>query len=956
MIPTVLLPSVSLWGYLWQSTLFALLGLVGSFLLRRRPARAHQVLLLAVMTAVLVPALSGVVRHFHLGLLVRQVTVPEHVGLYEPEASMATSAAETPRAQSPAAPPDNAGSGAARVAWRTVALWTWAAATAVLLGRLLFAFAVGVYLSRRARPLNSGPVIQALSLARARLGVNQDLHVRTDTGVRNPVIWCWGRQPVLLLPADVNGSRGPVDWTGVIAHELAHWKRHDHVTGLLAELVVCALPWNPLLWLSRRRLVSLTEQACDDWVVASGQPAEDYAEALLGFQPQSRMAFVPAVVHSKMGVAARVRRILNDACGNPRTGTKWALGVTVLVTCVAVGLAFAQTRPAEPKAVAANQEKRTPQTADKPAADPNRPEQPHFAAQTFNSEVALNVWVWETPGSQAKSVGRTPSTAPLEIPACRRWWVEPATPVNDWDLLAREMAQNKVPGLVLGSATDSDLRHLVGLTELRYLNLTGGRITDAGLEHLKGLTGLWWLNLTSTQITDVGLTHLKGLTGLLNLNLTSTQITDVGLAHLKDLTGLQTLELYGTKITDAGLEHLKGLTRLQGLWIGTTKITDAGLRYVVEGCPDLHTLDLEDTQITDAGLAHLKGLTRLQGLNLSVTKITDPGLEHLKGLTGLYYLDLGGTQVTDAGLAHLEGLTRLTTLYLPGPQITDAGLAHLKGLIGLQKLNLCSTKITDAGLEHLKGLTGLQTLWLNDTQITGAGLEHLKGLIGLHILWLDHTQVTDAGLARLKGLTGLQDLRLGGTQITGAGLAHLKGLTGLQRLDLSVTKITDAGLEHLKGLTGLYYLELYGTQVTDAGLELLKVLAGLYYLNLSGAKITDAGLEHLKGLTQLGTLMLGGTRITDAGLAHLKGLTGLQELRLGATQITDAGLEHLKGLTALDSLALQKTKITDAGLELLKGLTSLKSLDLSGTQVTDAGVRQLKQSLPNLTIVRDQAK
>ena len=95
------------------------------------------------------------------------------------------------------------------------------------------------------------------------------------------------------------------------------------MTGLLAELVVCALPWNPLLWLSKRHLVSLTEQACDDWVMASGQPARITPNPSSFFRAQNRMAFVPAVVRSKRGVAFRVRRILNDACGNPRTGTKW---------------------------------------------------------------------------------------------------------------------------------------------------------------------------------------------------------------------------------------------------------------------------------------------------------------------------------------------------------------------------------------------------------------------------------------------------------------------------------------------------------------------------------------------------------------------------------------------------------------------------------------------------------
>jgi Leucine-rich repeat (LRR) protein len=74
------------------------------------------------------------------------------------------------------------------------------------------------------------------------------------------------------------------------------------------------------------------------------------------------------------------------------------------------------------------------------------------------------------------------------------------------------------------------------------------------------------------------------------------------------------------------------------------------------------------------------------------------------------------------------------------------------------------------------------------------------------------------------------------------------------------------------------------------------------------------------------------------------------------TQISDAGLEHLKDLTGLQRLWLSSTRITGAGLAYLDGLTGLQRLDLIDTHVTDTGVQQLKQSLPNLTIVRDQGK
>jgi TRAP-type C4-dicarboxylate transport system substrate-binding protein len=239
------------------------------------------------------------------------------------------------------------------VTWGVFLLCAWTAATIALLTRLAVTFLYGAHLVRRAHRQACEPMQKIADTAATRFGVLHGLQVRASDRIQSPVVWCWARPSILLVPGGCQD--GQTDWAGVLAHELAHCKRRDHLTGLLAELAVSLLPWNPLMWLSRRQLIRLGEEACDDWVVATGHSSEDYAESLLRFRPQRRMAFVPAVVHSRVGVAARVRRILSAACSNPRMGTRWALGTSVLATCVAVGVAFAQTRPVEPVAITAGQ-------------------------------------------------------------------------------------------------------------------------------------------------------------------------------------------------------------------------------------------------------------------------------------------------------------------------------------------------------------------------------------------------------------------------------------------------------------------------------------------------------------------------------------------------------------------------------------------------------------------------
>jgi ankyrin repeat protein/beta-lactamase regulating signal transducer with metallopeptidase domain len=346
------LQDLSLWDCVWQSTIFLAVGLMAGRRLRHRPSRAYAALLLAMMAAALVPFLSAVIRHGHLGAFVAAPEKSVYVLLppLEPTAQHAAAVRPAPdvsqpvtgagRQRSPAAP--------ASIPWRVILLSAWLVATLLLVARLIAMFLYGVHLVRQARRSGCEEIQQAADGTASRLRLITGLQIRTTDRIRSPVVWCWTHPPVLLVPHAP--GRGNVEWTGVVAHELAHCKRWDHVTGLVAELTASLMPWNPLMWLSRRFLIRLGEQACDDWVVASGQSSEDYAESLLRFRPQKQMAFWPAVVSSQGGLAHRIRRILNDACGNPCTGVTWALTLGIAVLGISLGVAFAQTRPAPSQA------------------------------------------------------------------------------------------------------------------------------------------------------------------------------------------------------------------------------------------------------------------------------------------------------------------------------------------------------------------------------------------------------------------------------------------------------------------------------------------------------------------------------------------------------------------------------------------------------------------------------
>jgi beta-lactamase regulating signal transducer with metallopeptidase domain len=351
-------------GRLWvalvtQATCCIAVGLAASYLWRHRAARAHRVLLVALSASMVMPVSYLFVRHFGFGMLTRRF---ETVSYNDQDTPMLdeldpVKGDEAPFPRDPtelemtASVPMSMDEPVAHAQWPWFAtgLLCWAAASAVLFGRLLRQFTLGVRLLRSTQDVEAGQIRNALEQAKNRIGIHHPIRLQYSQNVRSPLIWCWRRIPVLLVHKHAGVRSQRCDWVGVFCHELAHWKRLDHISGLFCELLLCIVPWHPLLWWARARLVTLSEEACDDWVLAAGQVGVDYAESLLDLSPQSQMAFLPTVVGKEKAMKERIRRIVKDKCGNPRTGRWWALVVVTVALGTSITVALAQPRPPAPE-------------------------------------------------------------------------------------------------------------------------------------------------------------------------------------------------------------------------------------------------------------------------------------------------------------------------------------------------------------------------------------------------------------------------------------------------------------------------------------------------------------------------------------------------------------------------------------------------------------------------------
>jgi bla regulator protein BlaR1 len=131
-----------------------------------------------------------------------------------------------------------------------------------------------------------------------------------------PMLWCLG-PPKLLFPGRLVESLPLDQWRGILVHELAHLRRGDLWVSRLELAAGLIWWWNPLYWLTRARLDSEAELACDAWVVwALPKDRLTYAEVLFDICASLSLARPPAPALGAAGSGRfferRLTMILHD--------------------------------------------------------------------------------------------------------------------------------------------------------------------------------------------------------------------------------------------------------------------------------------------------------------------------------------------------------------------------------------------------------------------------------------------------------------------------------------------------------------------------------------------------------------------------------------------------------------------------------------------------------------------
>lgn len=139
-------------------------------------------------------------------------------------------------------------------------------------------------------------------------------------------------KPKIYLPFNMNEK----DMEHVVAHEMAHIRRKDHLWKPLGFILLTLHWFNPLMWLGYVLLCRDIELACDEKVIKEldHDARADYSQALLTCSVNRRMIAACPLAFGEVGVKDRVKSVLNY-----KKPAFWII-IAAVVACVVVAVCF----------------------------------------------------------------------------------------------------------------------------------------------------------------------------------------------------------------------------------------------------------------------------------------------------------------------------------------------------------------------------------------------------------------------------------------------------------------------------------------------------------------------------------------------------------------------------------------------------------------------------------------
>jgi uncharacterized protein (TIGR03435 family) len=174
---------------------------------------------------------------------------------------------------------------------------------------------------------------KALDSLIARIRLSFPVRLLVSGFVQTPAVVGW-LKPAILVPAAAVTGLAPEHIEALLAHELAHIRRHDYLINVLQRIAETILFYHPAVWWLSRQIEAEREACCDDIAVELTGDTLTYVSALATLESLRPEHMVPLLAANGGSLKGRIARLV---CKSPAPA--WSLsGAGLLSAAILMGL------------------------------------------------------------------------------------------------------------------------------------------------------------------------------------------------------------------------------------------------------------------------------------------------------------------------------------------------------------------------------------------------------------------------------------------------------------------------------------------------------------------------------------------------------------------------------------------------------------------------------------------
>jgi len=211
----------------------------------------------------------------------------------------------------------------------------WALGVAILALRLVFGWLQISFVRTTAIPVDNNVIRARLADLSRRMNIRHPVALLESALAPGPAV-IGVLKPAILFPAAALTGLWPIQIEAILAHELAHVRRHDYLVNLLQSMVETLLFYHPAVWWVSKKIRQEREHCCDDLAVQACGDRKFYATCLADLDELKPAQLALAMNAAGTGLLPRIRRILG-LTGGENSAASAAAG-TLLVAATGTAL------------------------------------------------------------------------------------------------------------------------------------------------------------------------------------------------------------------------------------------------------------------------------------------------------------------------------------------------------------------------------------------------------------------------------------------------------------------------------------------------------------------------------------------------------------------------------------------------------------------------------------------